>query len=70
MIQGCYSLELSLKNMVVISNVYLNVSEEEHTIVSHNFKDIMASTKHFILFPNNNICSNSLKQERNLNNYK
>ena len=54
--------------MVVISNLYLNASKKEHMIVSNNFKDIMASTKHLISFTNENFYLNSLNQERNPNN--
>ena len=56
--------------MVVYIDLYLNASKEEHTIFPNNFKDIKASTKHSITFPNNDFCPNSLNQEINLNDYK
>ena len=56
--------------MVVYIDLYYNSSKEEHIIVPITFKDVMASNKHFILFPNKDFYPNSLKQERNLNNYK
>ena len=59
-----------LRNMVVILNLYLNASKKEHTIVSNNFQDIMASIEPFILIPNDDFYANSLNQARNLNTYK
>ena len=67
---GLLQFKTGLRNMVVISNLYLNASKKEFTIVSNNFQHIMASTKHFIIFPKDNFYANSLIQERNLNTYK
>ena len=55
----CANLIIGLINMVIISNLCLNASKKENTIISNNFQHIMASTKHLILISKDDFHTNN-----------
>ena len=59
-----------IRKTVALFDLPSNASKEELITVLIILKDVMVTIKHFIFFPNDDFCPNSLNQERNLNGYK